>query len=98
MRREITVLDDFVGPLTIRDITNGKDLVFDIDGVTGDEIVIDTGKYTATKNGVSFKSDRIEGSQWLTIDGTASFVVFSKDGGLEYNDFDIDVYFRHVLL
>lgn len=98
MRWEITVISDFDAPITIRNIGTNKQMSFDISGVIGDVIIIDTGKYTATKNGVSILADRVPGSEWLQLSGNDSFVVFSEDGGLLESDFDVNVYFRNVLL
>lgn len=98
MRWEIDVISDFTWPLTIRNLDTGDQMVFDIDWVIGDSIIIDTRYYTATKNGDDITWYRVPGSKWLKINWTQNFAIFSIDGWLDHSDFDVNVFFRNVLL
>lgn len=98
MRREIDVISDFDAPITIRNITSWQQMQFDVGGVVWDKIVVDTWKYKATKNWQDITSTRMPWSDRLQIEGEESFVIFSKDWWLDHSDFDVNIFFRHVLL
>lgn len=98
MKRVIDVISDFTGPVTIRNLDTMQSMVFDVDWVVWDQIIIDTWKYTATKNWSNIIWTRLPGSEWLTINWTSNFAIFSIDWWLDHSDFDVNVYFRNVLL
>jgi hypothetical protein len=61
-------------------------------------IVIDSKKKTATKNWVNILATRVSGSTRLTISEETIFTIFDKDGGLYESDFDVEIYFRNILI
>lgn len=98
IRREITALNDFSWPLTISDITTGRYMKLDIDGVAGDVFVIDADTKTATKNGAKINDSRVEWSYWLTVKDTQEFNVSDANGSLPTSDLSVMAYFRNSLL
>lgn len=98
IRFVIDVISDFEGPFTIRDLWTWKQMQFDIDWVIGDRIIVDTGLYKATKNNINIIWFRIPGSERLSIKWESTFGIMSKDWWLNHNDFDINVFYRDVLL
>lgn len=84
-------------PLKIKKNT-GELFSLNINASAGDVILIDSKNKTATKNGENVLAEREPGSTWLTIEWTNRFTVFDVDGGLYSSDFDVDIYFRNILI
>lgn len=97
-RFEIDAIGDINSPLTITNITNNTFFSLDISATTWDKIIIDSDKYTATKNGANIIWNRIPGSIWQQISWTNQFVITDKDWNIFNKDLTLKIYYRNALL
>lgn len=97
-RIEIEVKKSIEKPLKIINLKNKQFIWIDENFVFWDKIIIDTKKYTITKNGESIKNKRITGSSWLMVSGITKFWVYDTDWWFKESDFDVKIYFNNVLL
>lgn len=94
----ITALNDINAPITISNLTDGSFFALNTSAVAGDVIVIDAKTRTATKNGVNVLADRVSGSTWQKLKGTAVYTIKDFEGGLYGSDFDYTISWKTVLL
>lgn len=85
-------------PLMIKDLTKNTFFWLDIDTVSWDKIIIDSWKYTVTKNWENILYSRIPGSMWTRIWESTKLLIEDKDGNIPFNDFSVNIYFRNALL
>ncbi len=97
-RIEITANWEINNPLMIKDLTKNTFFWLDIDAVYWDKIIIDSWKYTVTKNWENILYSRIPGSMWTRIWESTKLLIEDKDGNIPFNDFNINIYFRNALL
>lgn len=97
-RIEINVNWEINKPLMIKDLTKNTFFWLDIDAVFWDKIIIDSWKYTVTKNWENILYSRIPGSMWIRIWESSKILIEDKDGNIPFNDFLINIYFRNSLL
>ena len=97
-RIEIIANGDINKPLMIRDLTKWTFFWLDIDAVAWDKIIIDSWKYTVTKNWENILSSRIWWSMWVRVSESTKLLIEDKDGNIPFNDFLINIYFRNSLL
>lgn len=94
----ITVNKSINSPLLFKNLTNNKYFWLDVSAVARDVIIIDSSKFTCTKNWTNILASRIEGSTWPKIIWTNSFGVIDNDQALFESDFDITIKFKNSLL
>lgn len=94
----ITATWDINTPLMIRNITDGTFFGLDIDAFSWDVIVINSNDFTATKNGVNIKAQRIAGSTWPKASGTTYLSIEDDEAWLATSDFDVSIKYRDALL
>lgn len=97
-RFEIKAIGEINAPLKIVNLDNNRILWIDEDFAIDDVVIIDTWKYTITKNGENIKASRMAWSSWLQIDWTTRFWFTDVDGIVNWNDLEIKIYFSNVLL
>ena len=97
-RIEIIANGDINKPLMIRNLTKWTFFWLDIDAVAWDKIIIDSWKYTVTKNWENILSSRIWWSMWVRVSESTKLLIEDKDGNIPFNDFLINIYFRNSLL
>jgi len=86
-------------PLKIRNIITWKRFWLDIDANSGDTIVIDSKKHTATKNWENILAYRIEGSYWPKANpGENYFFIYDLDWWLYESDVNIEIQYNDTLL
>lgn len=97
-RFELDAIWDIDSPLTIKNITNNTFFALDISAVSWDKIIIDSDKYTVTKNWENIIWNRIEGSIWQRISWDNQFIVTDKDWNVFNKDLSVKIYYRNALL
>lgn len=94
----ITVNKSINSPLLFKNLNNNKFFWLDVSAAAWDVIIIDSSKFTCTKNWTNILASRIEGSTWPKIIWTNSFGVIDNDQALFESDFDITIKFKNSLL
>lgn len=95
---EIDVIWEINSPLTITNITNNTFFALDISAISWDKIIIDSEKFTATKNGINIIWNRVIWSIWQKISWTNQFIVTDKDWNIFKKDLTLKIYYRNALL
>lgn len=97
-RIEIDIVWSINWNLVIKNLTN--DSFFAIDDIfkVGDKIIIDSEKFTVTKNGINIIDKRVEGSIWQKVSWTMKFVVYDNDFKFLENDLNVKFYYSNAML